>query len=152
MMRLTAPWALILFLPRFALPHPYQLIEEYNASNFFEEFRFFNVRGSVSSLIIVDAQVDSFQNSDPTGGFVRYVDFDTAASTGLISNGSKIVRIGVDKKNTYTAGGPGRPSVRLESKMSYTEGLFVLGLAHLPTGCGVWPGKPISFPFSCIGS
>ncbi|KAF1959307.1 putative endo-1,3(4)-beta-glucanase, partial [Byssothecium circinans] len=98
----------------------YQLIQNYNASNFFDEFRFFT-------------------NPDPTSGFVKYVPFDTAISTGLISNDSSIISIGVDKTNVFTPGGPGRPSVRLESKATFTEGLFVIDLTHIPVGCGVWP-------------
>ena len=34
----------------------------------------------------------------------------------------------------------GRPSIRLESKNSYTHGLFVADIQHMPDSiCGVWP-------------
>jgi hypothetical protein len=72
---------------------------------------------------------------------VQYVPFDTAASANLIGNGSDLIYLGVDKTNVYTPDGPGRPSVRLESKMTFTEGIFVINLTHMPAGCGVWPGK-----------
>ncbi|KAF2634148.1 glycoside hydrolase family 16 protein, partial [Massarina eburnea CBS 473.64] len=98
----------------------YQLIQNYNVTNFFEEFRFFT-------------------NADPTGGFVEYAPFEKATSTGLISNETDIVYLGVDSTNVYTPGGLGRPSVRLESKMTFTEGLFVIDLTHMPVGCGTWP-------------
>jgi hypothetical protein len=47
--------------------------------------------------------------------------------------------VGVDSNNVYPLDGLGRPSVRLESKQTFTEGLFVLDLTHIPTGCGIWP-------------
>ena len=33
----------------------------------------------------------------------------------------------------------GRKSIRIESKSRYTEGLFIMEMAHMPTGCGTWP-------------
>ena len=45
---------------------------------------------------------------------------------------------GVDHSNT--ASGRGRNSVRLTSKASYTHGLVVLDVAHMPGSiCGTWP-------------
>lgn len=79
------------------------------------------------------------QNPDPTSGFVQYVPFETAAVLGLVGNASDEVYLGVDHTNIYTPGGLGRPSVRLESKLTFTEGLFVVDLSHIPTGCGSWP-------------
>lgn len=37
------------------------------------------------------------------------------------------------------ASGRGRDSIRLESKVTYTRGLFIMDLDHMPTGCGTWP-------------
>jgi len=34
---------------------------------------------------------------------------------------------------------PGRPSVRISSRDVYNQGLFVITLDHIPTGCGTWP-------------
>jgi hypothetical protein len=46
--------------------------------------------------------------------------------------------MGVDHSNV--ASGSGRQSVRLTSKKSYTHGLIVLDLSHMPGGiCGTWP-------------
>jgi hypothetical protein len=83
---------------------------------------------------------DAVQDPDPTQGFVQYVPYGTAASTGLISNASGTVYLGVDHSNIYPPTEVGRPSVRLESKQLFTEGLFVLDLNHMPYGCGVWSG------------
>jgi hypothetical protein len=85
------------------------------------------------------ANTDIQQGQDPTGGFVEYVPFETAAGSGLIGNNSGMVYVGVDSNNVYPLDSPGRPSVRLESKQTFTEGLFVLDLTHIPTGCGIWP-------------
>ncbi|KAF2400431.1 hypothetical protein EJ06DRAFT_430356 [Trichodelitschia bisporula] len=49
------------------------------------------------------------------------------------------VYLGVDYSGVYPRGGPGRPSVRLISNNSYTHGLFILDLSHMPVGCGTWP-------------
>ncbi|QKX57640.1 uncharacterized protein TRUGW13939_04758 [Talaromyces rugulosus] len=77
--------------------------------------------------------------TDPTNGYVTFVDKSTAQSGGLIaaeSDGSTY--IGVDKTNV--ASGSGRKSVRLTSTASYTHGLFILDLAHMPGSvCGTWP-------------
>lgn len=71
---------------------------------------------------------------------MQYVPFDVAASSRLIGNGSDLIYLGVDSSKVYPTGGPGRPSVRLESKTTFTEGLVVIDLSHIPVGCGTWPG------------
>lgn len=40
---------------------------------------------------------------------------------------------------TVASAGAGRRSVRIESKTLYHDGLFVITLDHVPTGCGTWP-------------
>lgn len=68
---------------------------------------------------------------------MSYVDQSTAASNGLISTGGGSVYIGVDHSNTTTTG---RESVRLQSTNTYTHGLVILDLEHMPGGvCGTWP-------------
>ncbi|KAL9105314.1 MAG: hypothetical protein Q9227_009481 [Pyrenula ochraceoflavens] len=81
---------------------------------------------------------DFFSGSDPTHGFVNYVDQGTAQSGGLINTDNNAVYIGVD--HTNTASNSGRSSVRLTSTKSYDHGLVILDLAHMPGGiCGTWP-------------
>lgn len=77
-----------------------------------------------------------FTSSDPTHGFVQYVDKNTATSSGLIytQNGQVII-----KADNTSVTPNGRPSVRIVSQASYSSGLFILDLAHMPTGCGTWP-------------
>jgi hypothetical protein len=97
----------------------YTLEDDYNASNFFDEFTFFTA-------------------ADPTNGYVVYESAAVANSTGLagISNGA--VYMGVDYTTVNPSGG--RPSVRVSSNKAYNHGLFIADLAHMPgSDCGVWP-------------
>lgn len=97
----------------------YTLVDLFNAQNFFSEFAFFN-------------------GSDPTHGFVQYVDHQTANKTGLVGYTPDGVMLGVDYINQISANAsppaPGRPSVRVSSKKTYTEGLFVADIYHMPSG------------------
>ncbi len=96
----------------------YALVDSYDHTNFFSSFDFFN-------------------GPDPTNGFVKYVDAPTANSSALAGYLDNKVYLGVDHK---TASAPaGRQSTRLTSKKTYTRGLFVADIAHMPVGCGVWP-------------
>lgn len=138
MFQLIVALAPLLVLVSLSLAQQYELTQTYTPANFFEEFDFFTVRIQIHP---VNTNAKSSKEQDPTGGFVQYVPFETAATTGLVGNASDLIYLGVDYQNVYTADSPGRPSVRLQSKMTYTEGLFVLDLMHMPTGCGTWPGK-----------
>jgi hypothetical protein len=101
----------------------YSIVDTFDASNFFNEF-------------------DFFTQSDPTNGFVQYVDAATADRDGLAGFSQGGVYLGVDYTNTTTTG---RQSVRVTSKKSYTKGLFIADIAHMPAGadgtgsCGLWP-------------
>lgn len=56
----------------------------------------------------------------------------------MLSTANNQASWGVD--HTNVASGRGRNSIRLTSKASYTHGLVVLDLAHMPGGaCGIWP-------------
>ncbi|KAH6650002.1 concanavalin A-like lectin/glucanase domain-containing protein [Chaetomium tenue] len=101
----------------------YNIVDNFDASNFFTEFDFFTA-------------------PDPTHGFVQYVDAATASRDGLAGYADGGVYLGVDYTNTTTTG---RPSVRVTSKKAYTKGLFIADIAHMPAGaagsssCGLWP-------------
>ena len=73
--------------------------------------------------------------------FVQYVDQDTAEHSGLIditSRGS--VYLGVDHTSTISGDGVGRKSVRIESIPTFTQGLLVADIEHMPKSiCGAWP-------------
>ena len=97
----------------------YSLDVSYDTSNFFDTF-------------------DFFTDTDPTSGFVQYVDGGTANTAGLAGYAQDAIFMGVD----YTTENPeaGRMSVRLTSQQSFTHGLFVADIAHMPGSiCGVWP-------------
>ncbi|KAI1637988.1 glycoside hydrolase family 16 protein [Biscogniauxia mediterranea] len=97
----------------------YAIQDSFDQNNFFEGFEFFS-------------------GPDPTNGFVKY-------STAMQANGSSYagyanngVYLGVDYETKNPVGG--RPSVRVNSKKTYTKGLFVADIAHQPAPkCGQWP-------------
>lgn len=97
----------------------YSIIDDYTSNDFANKFNFFT-------------------GNDPTNGYVNYVDYNTAQSSGLYKVENNQVYIGVDYTNA--ASGRGRNSVRIESKASYQHGLIILDLAHMPGSvCGTWP-------------
>lgn len=113
----------------------YNLDTDFFSGNFYDNFNFFS-------------------SADPTHGFVSYVDETTAANYGSQNNGVPLIqggsgtnaRLNVDSTNQfdntqayYGVNGVGRPSVRIESKLSWTHGLIVGNFAHMPFACGAWP-------------
>ena len=97
----------------------YALNRSYVGPDFFDGFEFFTA-------------------VDPTIGFVNYTSRETAAARGLINATASSVYMGVDDAH-LGANATSRDSVRIESTATFSSGLFVLSLAHIPTGCGVWP-------------
>lgn len=110
---------------------PYTLVDDYNASNFFDKFFFF------------------FSSADPTNGHVQYRNRSIAQRDGLafISDRDTVI-LKPDTTNRYPgpAGNPGRPSVRLESLNAYSHGLFIFDAYHMPFGCGTWPAYWMAGP------
>ena len=105
--------------PSTASSSAYALNRSYVGPDFFDGFEFFTA-------------------VDPTIGFVNYTSRETAAARGLINATASSVYMGVDDKH-LGANATSRDSVRIESTATFSSGLFVLSLAHIPTGCGVWP-------------
>jgi hypothetical protein len=99
---------------------PYQLVDEYLPAAFFDNF-------------------DFFTGGDPTSGHVQYVDRATALQNGYTTTVNGAARMSVDTTNKFPLGGRGRPAVRLISNNSYTHGMFIADVKHMPTGCGTWP-------------
>ncbi|KAL0062788.1 hypothetical protein AAF712_010326 [Marasmius tenuissimus] len=77
--------------------------------------------------------------SDPTHGRVNYVDGNTARSQNLTFAGSDSFILRADFRSTLSPSGPGRNSVRLASKKTYTGGVMIFNMRHMPQGCGTWP-------------
>jgi len=103
---------------------PYTLVRNYTGQAFFDGFSFFN-------------------DTDPTHGFVQYVDMSTANETGLAGFATSelfenAIYLGVDYWSNNTI--DGRPSTRVESKDTFNHSLWVADIRHMPGGtCGVWP-------------
>ncbi|KAL1847143.1 hypothetical protein Plec18167_001985 [Paecilomyces lecythidis] len=101
----------------------YSLAESFDGSNFFDNFEF-------------------SAGEDPTHGFVTYLAQEAAQQQGLVNiTSSGSVYMGVDSHTVLDpTSGPGRNSVRVQSKKTYTNGLFVADIQHMPeSACGIWP-------------
>jgi hypothetical protein len=97
----------------------YTIQDTFDASNFFDYFTFFS-------------------GSDPTHGFVDYVNTQTANETSLAGYANNAIYLGVDHTTMNPSGG--RASVRMTSNAAYTHGLFIADIQRMPGGiCGVWP-------------
>jgi hypothetical protein len=71
---------------------------------------------------------------------VSYQSSSDAFAAGLAKVDNNGAYMGVDTSTVLTPGGAGRKSVRIQSKASFTHGLFILDLAHMPgSNCGSWP-------------
>ena len=127
----------LLSAPALAAPttQQYSLDTDFFNGDFFSNFNFYS-------------------DADPTHGFVTYVSQSDAANYGSQNQGTPLIqggtsgsaRMNVDSTNTfdstkayYNINGVGRPSVRIESKSSWTHGLIVADIAHMPFACGAWP-------------
>lgn len=100
----------------------YHLLEAWQGENFLDYF-------------------DFFDGADPTNGFVTYANQSYAQSSGLFDiTESGSIYMGVDSHTTLSPSGPGRESVRIETKRFYDEGLYVFDIKHMPGSiCGTWP-------------
>jgi hypothetical protein len=112
----------LLAAPAAATSENYQLVENWHGEGFLDYFNFHT-------------------GSDPTNGFVTYLDKSSAESAGLVKvNDGGSVYIGVDHKTTLSTSGKGRDSVRIGSKKYYDQSLVIADIAHMPGSiCGSWP-------------
>lgn len=102
-----------------AKSHPkYKLVDEYSGTSFFDHFGYFT-------------------DEDPTDGFVKYVNRSTANAFNLTHASRQSAILKVDTVTKYAP--RGRQSVRIYSKKSYDDGLFIFDVIHSPFGCGTWP-------------
>jgi hypothetical protein len=112
----------------------YTQVADYSGDSFFSGFDFFTTGRGVS---------------DPTTGYVSYVDAAAAKSgelAGFIynetANGSSVY-IGVDYTTNLTtsASAAGRNALRLNGTATFSNGLLMVAdVLHMPMGvCGTWP-------------
>ncbi|KAG8874589.1 hypothetical protein FRB98_008348 [Tulasnella sp. 332] len=80
-----------------------------------------------------------FTASDPTHGRVNYVDQQTAVSKNLSYTTSNTIILRADSVATLNSTGPGRDSVRIQSKKAYGLGVTIANVRAMPIGCGTWP-------------
>lgn len=82
---------------------------------------------------------------DPTDGSVNYLSKADALASGIVNTNNNQVYLGVDFTNKAKLLGSsttkhGRDSVRLESVDTWSTGIMIADIAHMPgTACGVWP-------------
>jgi hypothetical protein len=97
----------------------------------------FNLIQSYQGLDFFDRGFTLYEGFDPTFGYVDYVNLATAEQYGLI-NLTEVGNTGVARWGVDTVGildpsaNLGRKSIRLQSAKTYTHGLFVLDVKHLP--------------------
>ncbi|PWY88592.1 hypothetical protein BO94DRAFT_464451 [Aspergillus sclerotioniger CBS 115572] len=103
----------------------YRLADTYSGSSFFDEFEYYTA-------------------TDPTDGFVDYVDSSTASEMNLTyaSSSRAVLRVDTSTSNQTS----GRKSVRITSKKTYNDGLFIFDITHTPYGCATWPALWLTDP------
>jgi hypothetical protein len=101
----------------------YHLVQDYlsSPSNFFSGFNF-------------------YIGEDPTNGTVDYLSESAAAESKLIGYNHESILLAADAETRLPfSSSVGRKSIRIEGKQNYTHGLFIADIAHVPSGCGLWP-------------
>lgn len=110
--------AILVSLSPAAFAAVYELGETYTGSTFLDGFDFFTA-------------------PDPMNGFVSYRTQMAATSSHLVRTYGGDTYLGVDFTTPLTINGLGRGSVRIDSKKTYQEGLFIVDLKHMPSStCG----------------
>lgn len=78
-----------------------------------------------------------FTDKDPTNGLVNFQSQSNAKAQNLSfvdGDGHFVMAV-----STVPVALEGRNSVRITSKNSYSDGVYVLNVTHVPTGCATWP-------------
>ncbi|KAF9002493.1 glycoside hydrolase family 16 protein [Cyathus striatus] len=75
---------------------------------------------------------------DPTHGRVNYVDEHTARTSNLTYAKDDTFVLRADDATVLNPDGPGRNSVRIRSRKTYTNHVAVFNIRHMPQGCGTW--------------
>ncbi|KAJ5378645.1 hypothetical protein N7509_011764 [Penicillium cosmopolitanum] len=103
----------------------YTLKDTFSGSSFFDNFEYYST-------------------TDPTNGFVQYVNSETASQMNLTyaSESSAVIRVDTSTQNQTN----GRSSVRITSTNTYDSGLFIFDVAHTPYGCATWPALWLTDP------
>lgn len=111
-----------------SLTGPYRLLESHTGRHFFDFYDFYEGADSIGSA-----------------GYQTYVGQERAQALNLINvtldGNDEAQSSSIFMQSVAGTKHPGdfRESVRLEGKTRFQRGLFVLDVAHMPAGCGVWP-------------
>lgn len=111
-------------------PINYTLSETYGTDEFFDKF-------------------DYFTGYDPTKGLVHYVPQPQAEQLNLTYASTERAILRVDTSvgpDSTPDASTGRFSVRITSKNTYDNGLFLFDVRHAPVGCATWPALWLSDP------
>ncbi|KAF9562372.1 glycoside hydrolase family 16 protein, partial [Agrocybe pediades] len=76
---------------------------------------------------------------DPSHGRVTYVDMQTSIDQNLTYGHHNTFILRTDFQSVLQPDGPGRNSVRIRSKNTYTTHVAIFEMRHMPQGCGTWP-------------
>lgn len=100
----------------------YNLVDSYEGPTFFDGW-------------------DFFEYADPTHGMIRYVSADEAKSSNLAYvRDDGVAVMTVDTTTTLAVSdSEQRNSVRITTKKSYGQGLFIFDILKAPHGCSTWP-------------
>jgi hypothetical protein len=101
---------------------PYKLIEHQTGEKLFDYYDFYQGADSIGSA-----------------GYQTYVDSKRAKELNLVNVTKRDHEEFIFMQSAAGAKGKFRESVRLEGKTRFNRGLFILNVAHMPSGCGVWP-------------
>jgi len=97
----------------------------------------FTLQQSYIGTDFFDNGFNVYNGYDPTFGFVEYVNLTVAEQHGLVDldnvKSTGKARWGVDTQSILDPyGNLGRKSLRLQSAATYTHGLFILDVNHVP--------------------
>jgi hypothetical protein len=98
----------------------FKLVDLYQGATFFDGWEFFS-------------------SPDPTHGNVNYLNAGDAFSKGLAFVQQDNTTVLAVDDTTFLPEGANRDSVRINTKKSYTGGLFIADFWAMPHGCSVWP-------------
>ncbi|ORY15834.1 hypothetical protein BCR34DRAFT_661807 [Clohesyomyces aquaticus] len=102
--------ALVHFSTVSAADAGYALVDDFSHENFFPNF-------------------ELFDGTDPTEGFVQYQAIEDAVKNEYIEYLNESTCLGVNYKDRTPNG---RPSIRVEGKKQYNQGLMIMDIAHMP--------------------
>ncbi|QSZ36643.1 hypothetical protein DSL72_006524 [Monilinia vaccinii-corymbosi] len=120
----------------------YNLDTKYEGSDFFKGWDFFTGSDPTHGYVTQAEQPFSkIQMFSLLTRHIRYVDESVAKASRLIAEQAYgPAYMGVDHNSTLDPAHSGRKSVRISSQKSWTHGLFLADISHMPGGiCGTWP-------------